>query len=209
MRRLIVLVLLVAPSVALAQGGAFEITPFVGYRWGGEIHAEDIDLFQADVEVAESEAFGLAVDIPVVAGLEVELLASRQSTELVEDQHLFNPSASVADVDITYYHVGVLYQWNTGKLSPYITGSLGVGVLDVDAPQVRNESELSGSFGGGLKLYMTPNVGLRFELRGVWTDIGQNDSWDWEDCEHHEDCWHGDWNNLAQTQASVGLILAF
>ncbi len=208
MRKLTFVLLLLVPTVALAQQG-FEITPFYGYTWGGSIEAEDNALFAYDVEVDDSEAYGITFDFPVSRGLKVELLASRQSTQLIEDEEMFGPDFALVDVDVSYYHVGVLYQWDTNsRIEPYVAGGLGVGMLEVDYPGVSDEDDFSASFAGGFKLYFSPHVGLRFDLRGYWTNTDrEEDDWDWDDCD--DDCWYGDWDDLTQTQASVGLIVAF
>ena len=80
-----------APSPAVAQGYSghrYELTPLVGYRWGGQISGEDNVFFETDLEINDSEMFGLIFEIPLSSNFQLELLANRQSTELGFDEGL-------------------------------------------------------------------------------------------------------------------------
>jgi hypothetical protein len=208
MRRLIALALVLAPTVALAQGRV-ELIPSYGYRWGGEVQVADEDLFSADVDVDSREAYGIDLELAFTSGLRFQLLASQQDTELVTDEHDFVAGESLGDVEVTYYHVGLLYQWHPGSVCPYLGGSLGLGRVEPKAAGMSNEDAFSSSFGGGFKFYLSRNVGIRVDARLFWTNI-DDDEWDWDDCDHGDDCWDAAWDNdLFQQQVTVGLVLAF
>jgi opacity protein-like surface antigen len=199
------IVIAAVPIVASAGAPAIEITPTVGYRWGGELLAEDNALFGTDVKLDESEAFGLIIDVPITRNLFVELMADRQETDLGESE-LFGID-NVADIEVTYYHVGVLYQWNLEHASPFVVGGIGLAKLDPDVPGSSSDERFSASVGGGIKLQVSEHVGFRFEGRGYWTNT-DTDDWDdwWDECD--DDCWDGD-DDLLQGEVKVGLILTF
>ena len=94
-----VAVALLAPLAAEAQAPrrAFELGVFGGYRIGGEILQEDNDFFPVDVDVDDSVAYGIRLEIPVSEWVAIELLASRQPTEFIEDDDLFGPDTSLLD----------------------------------------------------------------------------------------------------------------
>lgn len=190
-----------------AMGGSYpiEITPTVGYRWGGEILAEDNALFTSDVDLEESEAFGLIVDLPITSNLQIEIMADRQETDLGEAA-LFGAD-DVAEIEVTYYHVGVLYQWNHRHVSPFVVGSIGLAELSPDVPGASSDDRFSAGIGGGVKLRVSEHVGFRFEARGYWTNT-DTDEWDdwWDDC--GRGCWDGD-DDLVQGEIKAGLILSF
>jgi hypothetical protein len=197
---------LLLPALMLAQDTGIEVTPTFGFRWGGEINAASTDLFDEDVKVDESMAYGLLVDFPVTRGLQIELLAERQSTNFGSGE-LFDPDELNLDVDITYYHIGVLYQWRSNQIYPYVAGGVGIAEISPDQSGVSTEDRFSGSLGGGFKVPLSDHVGFRFEGRGFWTDTG---GWDceWNDDHHH----HGDWDcqtDLLQGEVKVGLVLSF
>jgi hypothetical protein len=86
----------------------FELTPFIGYRWGGTIFADQTFLFGEDVNVAPSANFGANFALPLGdSGLKLELMANRQASELETDSGLFEPNDEVADIDVTYLHAGL------------------------------------------------------------------------------------------------------
>lgn len=221
-RKLIVLfVLLIAPATAFAQDanhpnnaytrGRFELTPTFSYNFGGTLSAEDSHLSDFDLEADDSEAYGVTFGIPLSPWAQIELLASRQQTQLVYDQGLFGGSRGVADFDVTYYHVGGLFQWGNGQIHPFLVASLGVANLNPDISGARAENKFSGSLGGGVKIFFTDNIGLRLEGRGFWTLLdGNNDDYHYDDC-HHYDCGYdyGYSNTFDQGQASAGLIIAW
>ncbi|MCC7061113.1 MAG: outer membrane beta-barrel protein [Burkholderiaceae bacterium] len=214
---IVLFVLLLAPAAAFAQAadspsnaytrGRFELTPTFSYNFGGTLSAEDSDLFDFDLEADDSEAYGVTFGIPLSPWAQIELLASRQQTQLAYDEGLFGGVRGLADFDVTYYHVGGLFQWGNGQIHPFLVASLGVANLNPDVPGARAENKFSGSLGGGVKIFFTDNIGLRLEGRGFWTLLdGNNDDYYWDDGCY---CDYGYSNTFDQGQASAGLIIAW
>jgi hypothetical protein len=207
MRKLALTVLLLIPGAAFAQG-AFEIIPFGGYRWGGDVSAQDLDLDQTDVDLDSSGCYGLDLELALGPGLRLQLLADRQSSEFV-DEDLSGRLVSLGGVDVTYYHLGLLYQWNPGRVKPYVGGSLGVGMIEPDDSQLADRDEFSAGVGGGFKVYLVDHLGIRVDLRGFWTNLDRASD-DWDDCDFDDDCWDTVWDEyLFQTELTVGLVLSF
>jgi hypothetical protein len=158
------LALALVPAVANAAGTGyrFELTPRIGYNFGG---TPTRDNRRTDLEAKDSASFGVSLDIPLSRNLQLELLASRQSTELRFDDGLFGPNLAVADFDVTYYHVGLLWQGHSGRVSPFFVGSLGIGELAPQLPGATSESRFSASLGGGVKVFFddAEHVDLRLE----------------------------------------------
>jgi len=213
----------IAAVLACASTPAFsaevELTPMLGYRWGGEIQAEDTALFSTDVEVNAGESFGLVINVPITRYFQLELMADRQDAELGEDL-LFAPDFQGGEIGLTYYHVGALWQFHTGRFSPFVVSSIGVTSLDPDLPGARSDTRFSASLGGGVKLRVNEYLGFRLEARGFWTDTSEDEWWDddwwddnyWDDCweDKHHDCHrNGDFEDLTQAQIRVGVIITF
>jgi len=207
MRRLTLAFALAALAApALADGTyRFELTPQVQYRFGGTLSGEDNAIADVDLDVNDGEAFGVTFDIPLSSSLQLELLASRQSTELRFDEGLFGGNADVADIDLTYLHAGILFQGGNREVSPFFVASAGATVLDPNVPGADNETRFSVSLGGGVKVFFNEHVGMRFEGRGFWTAVDDDDDY----CDRYS-CWddYND-NDLTQGVASVGLIVAW
>lgn len=201
--------LLAFPALAAAQGSGFELTPIAGYRLSGEVTAYDDDGFSedTDVEVDESPVFGLIFDIPLGYRWQLELLANRQQSNFSFDPGLFDPSVDLGDVDIDYYHVGLVYNWGRGQVNPFLTGSLGLARIEPEAVNIDSEDQFSASLAAGVKLRFNQNLGLRFEGRGYWTNLDTEFREDDFGCRRRR-CDRVD-EALYQLEGNVGLIVAF
>lgn len=201
MRRALLILLLLIPAGAYAQPSRFELTPFVGYRLDGSIDSSSDLGFNTDVQVDESSIYGAAFDIPLSPNLQLELLANRQSTTFSVDDGLLNPSRELGDVDIDYYQAGFLFQWGRGQVNPFIVVTAGISRIDPKFPELDVESYFAATLGGGVKVFVSPNVGFRFEARGYWVNLQTNfdDRYDRYDSE----------GDLVQGEVSAGLILSF
>jgi hypothetical protein len=204
MRRAIALTVLLVGSCGSLTAGEIEITPMFGYRWGGDFEADNSPLFTEDVEVDDSEAYGLTLGIRPNRRLIIELSANRQESRFIESDTLFGGSTELFDVDTTYYHVGIGGNWefSDGEYETFLTGSLGLASIDPDAAGADTATEFSTSLGGGFKLWANHHFGFRFELRGFWANTGNDDGcalcvWDAFD------------DDLFQTEARIGLIGRF
>lgn len=198
-RAFLFVVCLLLPTVVAAQPrGQFELTPTIGYRLEGDFDVEDVEVFDNGLKVKEGEFYGLVFDLPLGRHLQLELLANRQQSELIADAGLFGNDFVLADIDVTYYHVGVLWQFLAGQVRPYVVGSAGLARLDVALPGIDSEDRPSLSLGGGVKVFAGEHVGFRIESRGYYVALDDNDDDRWEDE-----------NSLTQGELSVGLILAW
>jgi len=183
----------------------FEITPFVGYAWGGTIYADQTALFNQDVDVASSADFGASFAIPLRDGFKIELLADRQNTHLeTGGGTLFEPNNTVANFDITYYHAGLQIPFATSRnVRPFVIVSAGVANLDPRINGVASSTRFSASAGIGVKIPINPQAGFRADIRGFYTSLGNNN------CDR---CYFGNYgynNYLSQGQANVGFYFAF
>lgn len=199
------LICLLLPMAATAQ--KFEFTPFAGFHFGGEFD-EDAEVFPSGVsefELDDTESVGVILGIGVTRGLQVELIWSRQETELIEDR-FFGGGSGRSDLDLSYYHAGVAYQWKIGQVRPFVAASLGVTELEPARADLEGDTRASVGLGGGVKLMFSKNIGLRLEGRLLVTDTGDDDH-GCDDCYCDEyDC---DNDSLAQGVLRAGLVIAF
>jgi hypothetical protein len=197
------LVLVAAAAPAAAQPTRFEISPYAGYRWGGELDASDNALFDRDVEVDDSETYGVRLNFALNQNFEIELLASHQPTQFtIGGDQLFGDERPLLGVDLETLHAGVLFQFGYGQLKPYGVMSLGMTRFDPEAGS--SDDRWSGSFGGGVKLMVNRSLGFRFEGRWYWVDTGDDDYYD-DCCGYYDDYSYG---GLFQGEVTVGLIFA-
>jgi hypothetical protein len=184
----------------------FELTPFVGYRWGGTIHDYQTDLFRTDADVQSSANFGGIFSIPVNHdGMKVELLVDHQSSRFQNSNGLFEPSTDLGDVSVTYYQAGMLFPFNLSReMTPYIVFSGGLANID---PKVRNatsEDAFAMGFGIGMKVPINRNLGIRVEGRGYFTWLSDNNDNHCHDCYYYS---NGD--GFYQGEINLGVNFRF
>lgn len=159
----------------------FELTPFVGYTWGGTIHEDQTSLFGQDVDLASSANVGLNFGIPIGNGMKLELMADRQNTHLGSGGFgggLFDPRGQrVGDFHITYYQAGLQIPFAVSRNArPYFVGSAGVANLDPSTAGASSSTRFSASGGLGVKIPISSSFGFRFEGREFYTSLPNNDS---------------------------------
>lgn len=223
MRRLFTLLLVLTPALTSAQGFRFELTPTVGYRWGGSIEIEERAFRYSffDVGVDGSGTYGLRLDIPVSEKFQFELMTSRQDSQLDDGQGLFGeiPSAFVPAgklnllaMDLTHYHAGFLWQLGRADFRPFIVMSAGVTHVEPHVA-LSDDQAFSASIGTGLKMKISDRLGLLFEGRLFWVDTDEEESAvqliDHKDCTGDCTYTYSYLNDFYQTAVTVGLVFAF
>ncbi|HEX8170198.1 MAG TPA: outer membrane beta-barrel protein [Thermoanaerobaculia bacterium] len=185
------------------RDNAFELTPFVGYRWGGTIFASETALFNQDVDVQPSANLGIDFGIPLGdTGLKLELMADRQSSELETSNGLFDPNDPVADIDVTYLHGGLQIPFARSRnATPYVIVSAGLASIDPQIRGVSAENRFSASAGLGVKVPMNRNMSIRLEGRGFYTSL--EDSNDCTLCDYFYN------RDFYQGEVNLGLSLSF
>jgi len=155
-----------------AQAGNFEVTPIIGYAFGGGLE----DSTSGDtLDLADGENYGVVLGLrdKSKAGAFYEFLYSRQSTYLKGDGMSFSGDPHF-DIEIDYFHLGGSYGSEGETFNPYV--SAGVGVTHMSPEWGDSETRFSFSLGGGIKIPLAEHIGLRVEGRGFGTVFDGNSS---------------------------------
>ena len=180
----------------------FELTPFAGYTWGGTIYANQNNVFNQDVDAASSGNIGVDFSVPLRQGFKLELMASHQNTDLQHGGGLFTPSNRVASMDVNYYQAGIQIPFNTGRnVYPFVIVTAGVANLSPNVTGVSSATRFAMSAGGGVKVPINPNMGVRFDIRGYVTSLGNDSA-----CSA---CGYGYNDTFYQGQANFGVFFSF
>jgi hypothetical protein len=190
-----------------AARGQVEITPLAGFRFGGSVSTTaQADIPGASLEVADSAAFGIHVGYPVGGG-EIELLYARQDTRL-QASELF-ASVPAFDIALESWQLGgnAVFGEEDARLRPFFGIALGVTRLLPKPAGLSDETRFSGSFGGGVKLWLGRHAGVRLEGRGFFTLLASDSR---TFCaEGSCRVFVGDVQVIAQAEFRAGLILRF
>ncbi|MCB1033843.1 MAG: outer membrane beta-barrel protein, partial [Acidobacteria bacterium] len=188
-------------------GPGVELTLFGGYRSGDDFNVVDAfdDFLEPRLEIEDGDVYGAILAIPLTDDFFLEFLYSTQETTLTERGGLFEPDLELSDLDVTYIHAGVLYQWSPGQLRPFIDAGLGVAILDPSVSFLDQESRLSGHIGGGVKIFFNEHLGLRVEGRALWADLNDEAFHDDRCCRDRR----SESDDLFQGEATAGIIFKF
>jgi opacity protein-like surface antigen len=184
-----------------------EITPFAGYTMGGDFTVTETG---QSLSFDDTSSYGIMLDFKQ-AGDEksgeswIELYYSRQQTKLKADQGPF-VGTPLFDVNVEYYHIGGTYGQATGKVKPFVVGTLGATHMVPKGDGLHSETKFSLSLGGGVKLYLTEHVGIRLDARWFGTFFGGSGS---AFCSSGACLINVQGDVLSQFVANAGVVLAF
>jgi hypothetical protein len=149
-------------SPATAQSHKVELTPFVGYMFGGEVNVWD-----GSMSIKDDMNYGLVLDFVLNRNTELEASYTRMDTELVYDEFKVG-KRPIYSTSVNVWQFGGQYRFNPQEtVRPFLSGTLGFthyGVgekLDDDAPNVSSDTFFSIVLGGGVKIFPSERIGIR------------------------------------------------
>ena len=150
--------LVLASAIPLAA--EVEVTPFVGYQFGG-----GFDTREGSLNIDPRANLGLVLSFRTRHDGLVELLYSRQATTLEFEGIL--DSGDLFDMTVEYLHVGGLWEIETDRKRPFLGLTVGGTRLDPQTSSLDDEWAFSAGISGGLKYFFTERFGVRVEGRGL------------------------------------------
>lgn len=166
----LLLACLPAPAAAQNKPLKYELTPYAGFRMGGEFEEDNGD---GRIDLEDSNAFGLMFNIAAHPNGQYELIYARQSTDA--DTQGFLTDDPTIDIDVEYFQFGGTYLFDGGSTRPFIALTFGASRFDPGLAGTDTESFFSASFGGGFQLRATERLGVRLEAR-VFTTFVDSDT---------------------------------
>ena len=145
-------------------GDNYLVTPFVGYRTSSTL--EDTTN-QNTIDISETSSFGILLSMRKDRATEYDFLFSRQITDLKQQGQSIPDSGLRFD----YYHIGGTVNYDVDNLRPFVAGGLGFTHLSPSSSAYSSNTKFSLSIGGGFKVPVSQQVGLRLEVRGYGTVI--------------------------------------
>lgn len=188
-----------APQAAADVLPRFEVTPYAGYRGGGQW----LDA-GGDAEIQSDVSFGVVANYRATYRTQWEVIYGHQTTDLEFSDGLLDELA------FDFLHVGGTYVFSEKPLAPFLSLAFGATRISPAASEIDSETYFSGSLGLGLRYELTPLVGLRLEGRASGM-FGKSGSLVF--CENNaseEVCFlGGDRGIIPQFEALAGLTFKF
>lgn len=148
----------------ITQTTQFGISPFYGYRFGGEV--QDANTSEK-YSFEDSSSFGVVLDYaPLNYFGRFELLWSHQDSSVD-----FQGNNGLGNVDLTIdvIQVGGIVEYGSDRLRPYVSAHLGATHYSSDG--YGDETKFSFGIGAGVKAFLTKNLYLRADVRGYCTVV--------------------------------------
>jgi opacity protein-like surface antigen len=103
---------------------------------------------------------------------QIELYLSRQDTHLATSGTFTGDP--LFDLTIDYYHIGGVYMLEGDTVRPFVSGTLGLTRMDPKRSDLTTENRFSLGLGGGAKFFLSKNVGVRLDVRGIFTALSSD-----------------------------------
>lgn len=144
-----VLIFLMTVTLAFAETnqGSFSLTPMIGGY-----------VFEGDQDMKFDTTLGVGLGYGLTDDLSVEAVFNYIGTETETTNN---------DVDISLYHVDLLYHLNPfERLEPFV--AFGLGVIDMDADVGGSDADFMLNYGVGLKFFLSESFALRGDVRHIY-----------------------------------------
>ena len=148
--------LVLCPAFAAAQ--TVEVSPVVGYRFGGDFFER---VTSQPVDLDGAPAIGGVLNVAMHDGLWFEGLYTHQEARIEVPGNSLGPSTRWR-ITVDHWLAGGLQEFGQGRARPFLTGMLG---LTRYGAQGDNEIRFAISAGGGAKLRPTRHLGARVDGR--------------------------------------------
>jgi hypothetical protein len=202
-------------AVGQVREGTVEISPYAGYLFGGEFARGTTSLFNFSVDADDDATYGIRIGYNLTDNFEMEFQGSRTETAFISDDsdELFGSDGpEFGDLTIDYFMGYGTFNFGHRRAVPYVTLGAGVARLDPDVPgqAARRDTRFTGSLGIGVKAFVNPHFGFRFDGRGYATSLGDRDRDDRFGCDDFfDDCDSDRKEWLTNGEISAGLLFAF
>jgi len=146
-----------------ATEASLEVTPFIGYRFGGDFDVNSPEnVGFSTIKLQEETSYGLLVAWPFEKKQQGEFLISHYNTNFTGSA-LASEESSLNDtgLGISYFHLGGNVPISGGALPLWVTGGIGLTHLSPDDTELTDETRFSLNIGLNTQLALSDKVSLR------------------------------------------------
>jgi len=156
----------VIPTGAIAEG--LMITPYMGYRVGGEF----TDYFTGTkLELDSNESYGLIIGKDTGGSTQFEFIYGVQPTKL-SAKGPFTPGVLI-DMDIENYLIAGKKIMNQDS-GAFVSGLVGATRFDPSSSLMSSKTRFALGIGGGIDHSISKRLGFRLEARAIATLFNTN-----------------------------------
>jgi opacity protein-like surface antigen len=197
-----------ASATAQLRSGTVEINPFAGYLFGGVfagVRDFQDNFNHAQLDVDDDFTYGGRIGYNFTSLVQIEGEYSRTETQFVFRQPHFD-DLKAGDLRIDYFLAYATFNFGHGRVVPFFTIGAGGANLVPNVAESLSTSEVrfTAAAGGGVKVFLTPHFGFRFDGRAYSTWLGDHAH---VFCDSAGSCASTNW--LTNATGTGGLIVAF
>jgi len=159
-KSLFTLLFLCAISITLSAQ-RLELTGFSGIMLSGDVRTD-----YGEGKIESNANYGGILDYEISRGTMLELMYNRKDTRMsYYDYYTLIPSWDEYDISVEYYHIGVQHEVGENRIKPFGAFTLGFSRYHVKNGYYDDAYRFSLAPGLGFKVYLTEQIGLRFQGR--------------------------------------------
>ena len=202
------MMMVLALPVFAAAERRIELTPLAGYGIGGSFEERVTkDAYPINkLDLDETGVFGIAVDWNITDNTQYEFFFSHQQSRLTRTRAYTTLPSSLFDIDVSYLHIGGTVGFGDHRVDPFIVATTGITHFNPRRASHSSKTRFSLGVGGGVKFFISNNIGVRLEARGLGT-LMNGGGWFRSDADGAEIGVEGD--TFWQAQFNAGLSLKF
>jgi len=147
------------------QKGSIEITPTIGYQWGGSVQG-----YEGEIALDDGAQYGLMLGYRVQKELVVEFFWSYLPTVAhFEPYYVTTVDPSLigqsTNIGTHYFQLNALYEMGRGKTKPFLGAGAGIVMFSPEDSKYETNVWAAMNFSGGVKIYLSEKLGLRLQGR--------------------------------------------
>ena len=154
--------LLVTPETISAQG-KIEITPLVGYQFGGKFR-----MYEGDLKIKDDMNYGLAISTEMAQDTRLEFIWTSMQTSADFRPYYGYDYLDIGrfNLNINYYQIGGIREFpKGGAIVPFGSFTLGAVQFTPSDVNVSESWRFSIALGGGAKFWLSDRIGIRLQGR--------------------------------------------
>ncbi len=153
--------LLIAPDSLSAQG-KFELTPMIGYQFGGKLR-----MYEGDLKVKDQMNYGLAASTELAPDTRLEFMwTSMQTSADFRPYYGYEFLRGSFNLNINYYQIGGVREFpKGGAVVPFGEFTLGAVQFTPSDVNIAETWRFSVALGGGAKFWLSDRIGIRLQGR--------------------------------------------
>jgi hypothetical protein len=201
-----------APAFAQDRTGTFEMSPFGGAYFGGQLYDSSAGNLNVDTNWAYGVRF--AYNVNRVFAIEGDWTHAKSDMDIHNhgcgSACYYVPNAKVGKLTQDVYEANAIFNLGKGRVYGYVGLGAGASVLktELNAGPSDSQTRFTGNFSAGMKAFVTPHFGFRLDgrLRSTNTDQTTNHG---TTCDYYGYCYHYHSTWYYSSELTGGLIFAF